>query len=160
LSWDGRLAASGSDDQTVRLWDTASGRLLTILTGHTEPVWGVALTEDGQAVASASFDGTIRLWDTETGQLLATMLGHEGRVCGVALDADGRMAASAGVDGTVRIWEARSGALQHTLRGDRRYERLNITGLTGVNEAQRSAMLALGAVEHDPEYGAQEMGSA
>ncbi len=34
-----------------------------------------------------------------------------------------------------------------TLRGDRRYERLDITGLTGVTEAQRQAMLALGAVE-------------
>ena len=98
-------------------------------------------------MASASFDGTIRLWDTKTGAHLSTMQGHDGRVCGVTLDADGLLAASAGVDGTVRIWDTETGTLRHTLRSDRRYERLDITGLTGVTEAQRDAMLALGAVE-------------
>jgi hypothetical protein len=37
-----------------------------------------------------------------------------------------------------------------TLRADRRYERLDITGLTGVTEAQRAALLALGAIEQAP----------
>jgi WD40 repeat protein len=45
------------------------------------------------------------------------------------------MLASGGVDGTVRVWNPSDGALQRTLRGDRRYERLDITGLTGVTEA-------------------------
>ena len=98
-------------------------------------------------MASASFDGTIRLWETETGAHLATMEGHDGRVVGVALDADGRVAASAGADGTVRVWEARSGALRQTLRADRPYERLDITGLTGLTDAQHDALLVLGAVD-------------
>jgi WD40 repeat protein len=55
--------------------------------------------------------------------------------------------ASGGQDGTVRLWETSSGACVATLRSDRRYERLDISGLTGVTAAQRAALLALGAVE-------------
>jgi hypothetical protein len=57
------------------------------------------------------------------------------------------MLASGGFDGTVRFWETSSSAQLHTLRSDRRYERMDITGLTGVTAAQRASLLALGAAE-------------
>ena len=52
-----------------------------------------------------------------------------------------------GGDGTVRLWEVSTGTCLRTLQAARRYERLDITGLTGVTSAQRAALLALGAVE-------------
>jgi WD40 repeat protein len=72
---------------------------------------------------------------------------HTGAVHGVALSADGRLLVSGGFDGLVRVWEAHSGTSLHTLRSDRRYERLDITGLTGITTAQRVALRALGALE-------------
>jgi WD40 repeat protein len=68
-------------------------------------------------------------------------------VWSVALSADGQLLASGSFGGTVRLWEAPSGAHVRTLRAERRYERLDITGLTGITDAQRRALLALGAVD-------------
>jgi WD40 repeat protein/transcriptional regulator with XRE-family HTH domain len=147
LSVDNRLVASSSDDRTIRIWEVASGRLLATMAGHTDAVWCVALSQDSRRLVSASFDGTVRLWNVETAELLATMRGHDSRVTGVALSADGQVAASAGVDGTVRVWDTARGALRQTLLADRRYERLDITGLTGITAAQREALLALGAID-------------
>jgi WD40 repeat protein len=58
-----------------------------------------------------------------------------------------RVLASGGDDGIVRLWETRSGACLQALRSDRHYQRLDITSLSGVIEAQRAAVLALGAIE-------------
>jgi WD40 repeat protein len=65
----------------------------------------------------------------------------------VALSGDGRVLVSGGFDGMVRLWDARSGTCLHALRSPRRYERMDITGLSGITPAQRTAIQALGAVD-------------
>jgi WD40 repeat protein len=131
----------------VRIWEARSGHLLAALQGHAGVVYGVALSNDGRLAASGGVDGTVRLWEARSGELLATLQGHAGVVWGVALSADGRLLASGGDDGMVRLSETASGTCRHRLRSDRHYQRLDITGLGGVTEAQRAALLALGAVE-------------
>jgi WD40 repeat protein len=158
LSADGHLLASGSQDGMVRLWEAPGGQLLAALHGHTGLIWGVAFSADGELVASGGLEGTVRLWEAPGGRPLATLEGHTGGVWGVALSADGHLLASGGWDGTVRLWDAPSSTHVRTLRAERRYERLDITGLTGITDAQRQALLTLGAVEEagtSPEQVAQ-----
>ena len=146
LSGDRRLVASSGVDETIRIWETEGGRLLLTVPGHAGGALDVALSRDGRLVASGSEDGIVRLWDVERGALVAEMRGHTGQVYGVLLTGTDQVI-SGSIDGTIRFWEAADGTPVRTLRADRRYERMDITGLTGVTEAQRAEMLALGAVE-------------
>ncbi|HKQ77659.1 MAG TPA: TIR domain-containing protein [Blastocatellia bacterium] len=60
---DGRRIVSGSDDNTVRVWEVESGRRLARLEGHTNWVLGVAVMTDGRRIVSGSDDKTVRVWD-------------------------------------------------------------------------------------------------
>ncbi len=71
FSADGALLASGSEDNTVKLWEVASGRELRVLSGHSDSVYSVAFSADGVLLASGSYDDTVRLWETRDGGLLA-----------------------------------------------------------------------------------------
>ena len=63
------------DDNTVRLWDPASGQQLNMLTGHSDCVNSVAFNHDGSLLASASDDKTVRLWNPSSGKQLNILTG-------------------------------------------------------------------------------------
>jgi Tol biopolymer transport system component len=106
---DGRRLASGSVDETVRVWDADSGRELACLSGHEQEVRTLSWSPDSQRLASGSFDKTVRVWDAASGQELACLSGHEDVVWTLSWSPDGWRLASGSVDKTVRVWDADSG---------------------------------------------------
>ena len=114
---DGRaIIASGSYDQTVRVWDAVTGSPIgDPLTGHAGWVTSLAVGQaDGRAIiVSGSNDRTVRVWDAVTGSPIGDPLtGHSGLVSAVAVgQADGRaIIASGSNDRTVRVWDAVTGS--------------------------------------------------
>ena len=84
---DGRLAVSGSEDGTVKVWDVESGSERATLAGHTGWVNAVAVTADGRLAVSGSGDRTVRIWDLERGACLAVFSAeHPVLSCAVAGD--------------------------------------------------------------------------
>jgi WD40 repeat protein len=63
FSNDSKVLASGSWDNSIKLWDYKNGIELVTLNGHTSWVWSIAFSPDGKYLASGSYDKTIKLWD-------------------------------------------------------------------------------------------------
>ncbi len=120
FSSDDRLIASGSADNTVKLWAAATGKEVRSLEGHTARVTGVAFSPDGQRLATSSADRTVRLWDTANGKELLCHKEHTGVVNCVAFGPDGRHVASGSEDTTVHIWDAETGEMTRKFTGHRR----------------------------------------
>lgn len=119
IAWspDGRILASPSADQTIRLWDAIEGRHLQTLEGHSDTVNSVCFDPSGRTVASASDDNTVKIWEAATGKLVRTMSAHQREVYSVAFDFSGGTLATGSADKTVRVWDAGTGQLQGTLKG-------------------------------------------
>ena len=63
----GKLLATGGDDGTVRLWDTATGSPKgSPLTGHKGPVWALRISPNGKRLITAGADDKVRLWPLTT----------------------------------------------------------------------------------------------
>ena len=114
---DGQLIASGSEDNTIKLWNLRTGQLLRTLTGHSEGIRSVAISPDGKLLASGSDDKTIKLWNLDTGKLLRTLTGHSDIVQSVTISPDGKLIASGSNDKTVKLWNPDTGQEIRTLTG-------------------------------------------
>jgi len=140
------MIASASEDQTIRLWNVSSSRCIQILQGHTNWVRSVAFSPDGKLLVSGSDDQSIRLWNVDASQCLNILQGHSSRVRSVVFSPKGDIFASGSDDGTIILWDIQTTAGRR-LTSEHPYERMNITGVKGLTEAQKAALRALGAIE-------------
>ncbi|AFY87416.1 MAG: Serine/threonine-protein kinase PknD [Chroococcidiopsis cubana SAG 39.79] len=83
--------------------------LTQTLTGHTDSVWAIAVSQDGRTLVSGSADKTIKVWDLQTRELQRTLTGHTDTVRAIALSQDGQILVSGGGEKTVRLWNITTG---------------------------------------------------
>jgi WD40 repeat protein len=91
FSPDRQLVTLASGDNTVQLWEAATGTCCSTLEGHSDYVTAVAFLPDGQLVTSASGDKTVRLWEAATGTCRSTLEGHSDYVTAVAFSPCGQV---------------------------------------------------------------------
>jgi WD40 repeat protein len=106
LSWYlvGNKIASGSGENTIKIWDGKSLELLKTLEGHSSWVYSVSWNHDGSQIVSGSGDSTIKIWDGSSGRELYTLEGHSDDVFSVAWNHDSRKIVSGSYDETIKIW--------------------------------------------------------
>jgi WD40 repeat protein len=105
---DGKRLASAGGEPTrpgeIKIWDTATGKLVATLKGHADSVTSLHYHPRGHLLASGSFDKTVKIWDLERNQELVTLRGHTKHVAGVAFSAQEPILVSGGGDRNVRLW--------------------------------------------------------
>ncbi len=161
LAWspDGTWLASGGSEG-LSVWDVHSGECVRTFERHPCVVYALVWSRCGDGacprgdwLVSGGSDGILRWWDVLIGKCVNMRAAHQGTIHALRISPDGRRLASCGDDGAIMIWDLCSGEfappLLRTLRHDRPYERLNITGIRGLTEAEIASLRALGAIECD-----------
>lgn len=155
FSPDNRTLASGDVDGAIAIWDLRRSKCLKMLRGHTSWVVSLAYSLQGNILASGSLDSTVRLWDVRDGECLEILQGHTSWVLSVTFthlenELSNRripVLASGSDDRSIRFWDLETGKCIKTLRNERPYEEMNITGVTGLTEAQKATLKVLGATD-------------
>ncbi|MCT7954233.1 protein kinase domain-containing protein [Laspinema palackyanum] len=119
ISPDGQTLVSGSLDETIKIWNLATGNLIRTLAGHSRGVSSIKISPDGQTLVSCGRDncgrGNIKIWNLTTGNLIRTLAGHSLWVSSVAISPDGQTLVSCGGDKDIKIWNLATGNLISTL---------------------------------------------
>src|SRR6185436_4742932 len=112
FSADGRTLVIACGDDTIRLLEVATGKVLGAFTGHKQNVSSVALSPDGKTLASASDDSTLKFWNVASQQELLTVQRLGGGLRALTFSPDGRALAagtsSALPTGGLRVFRAPS----------------------------------------------------
>ncbi len=103
---DGYLA-SGSEDQTIKIWDIQKGMSVQTLVGHRGSIFSLVVLPGGQ-LASGSADTMIKIWNRQTGQSVITLSRHTGTVTGLAVLPTGYLVSSAAFETTISFWETKA----------------------------------------------------
>ncbi len=153
---DGTRLASGGGSRgsgEVVLWDARSGahcgeRMYTIASAPGS-VLALDWSPRGELLVSGDSDGRLCWWDVQSGECLMQRQGHQGAIQSLRISPDGHRLASCGDEGTIQVWDLESGERLRRLRRDRPYERLNITGVKGLTQAEIASLRGLGAIEEE-----------
>ncbi len=114
LTADGKGAISGAWDQSIRVWDTETGKSTRTFKNVRGMVRCLSLSPDGKLLAAGHFmadasPGTIRIWDVEKGTEIRAMPGHSMEVTSLSFSKDGKTLLSSSFDKTVRLWNVTDG---------------------------------------------------
>ena len=122
FSPDGRRIATASDDKTVKIWESLTGKVVFTFKGHSSKITHAVFSPDGKWVASASsFPETeAKVWNADTGKEIFSLRGHTRAVQNIAFSPDGKRLATGSADNTVKIWDIETGKVLLSLKAHAR----------------------------------------
>lgn len=100
-----KLAASGSEDNTLKLWDAVTTQCVRLFEGHLNSITCVLITDDERYAISGAQDRTIRIWDIPRNGCAGLLEGHRDSVQCISFSAERQRLLSASLDGSLRLWD-------------------------------------------------------
>ncbi|SCX99462.1 WD40 repeat [Nonlabens sp. Hel1_33_55] len=116
FSADGKYIVTTSFDETARVWETSSSKLLHTFVGHSANLLDAEFSHNGKMVVTASSDNTAKVWETATGKLLLTLKGHSKTVRSATFNPDDSNIVTISADNTIKVWKTDNGKLLRTLK--------------------------------------------
>ena len=153
LTGSGRLTMSGgpAEDNTMKMWDVETGRLVQIFEGHSDTILAIAISPDGSRALTGGFDGTIKLWDLGTGTEIRSIDAHPSGVFAVGFSPDGQQAISGPMGfKSVLLWDLESGEKIHQFPFN---PERNCTGVTFHPDGRTAYVDYSGLIVYDLENG-------
>lgn len=139
-STDGRLLATASADNTVKIWSAKSGELLSALSHHQADVFSLCFSPDGSLLASGGYDRSLIVWEVNSGEIFQIFKGHQLAITSVAFSPDGNLLASASRDSSIHIWNLSARKPEHFLTG-------HTSGVNALMFANTSDILISGSLD-------------
>jgi WD40 repeat protein len=110
---DGKIIASASWDQTIKLWNAQTGELINTLKGYQDGINSIVFSPDSQTLISTGEDKTIKIWNlVGQAKLIKTFTGHTDSIKTVTVSPNSELIASAGYDNTIKLWTIKGDLLQ------------------------------------------------
>ena len=123
VAWssDGRVIATGSDDQSIKLWDAASGELQSQRRGPAA-ITALAFHHDGKQLAAGTWKGEFLVWRIGEAQRTVSLAAHTENITALAFSPDGSKLVTGSGDDSAKIWEVATGKHLLTIKLENEYD--------------------------------------
>ncbi len=108
FSPDGKYLATGSNDNTAKVWEIESGNVKVTFKGHTSSVTCISFSPDGKYLATGSDDKTAKIWSSNSGEIIKTLKEYTSPLLKIAFSSDGKQLISYTEDSVLKIWDLNS----------------------------------------------------
>jgi WD40 repeat protein len=137
--------ATGGEDGTICLWAVTTGECLQTWNSHHCQIFCLNYDPQTDRLFSSDARGNLKIWAVATGDCLGTINAHDHWLFSFCFSADRRHIHTSGLDGKLKLWDLATLDCLATSIPPRPYEGMQIAGIAGLNEAEYSTLIALGA---------------
>lgn len=115
FSPDGQYIVTGSDDFSIKIWNSETGNIVRTIKADNSSVNHVYVTPDSKNIISTHGNIRTKIWNIEDGKLLFDFVAHQQKITSISIASKDRLIATASHDGTIKVWNLNSGNLMKTI---------------------------------------------